>query len=660
MKHLLSIDDLDRAGIEELLRPRRVASVEVTQREIPKVPALRGKTVASLFYEDSTRTRLSFETAAKRLSADTMTFTRRTSSVKKGESLRDTVQTIEAMGVDAMVVRHAAAGAPHRVADLDRRERRQRRRRPPRAPDPGAARRCSPCAATAARPRRAHVAIVGDIRHSRVARSTTKALCARSAPTSRWSAPPTLLPGVARRLAGTVSARPRRGAPRRRRRLPPADPARTPGRRRCSRGCASTRRATGSRSSARRGCASDTLVMHPGPMNRGVEIAPEVAEGPASVITEQVDERRRGAHGRPVPMLLGVRSARAWPDDACVTTGRSGGRSSTRPGARRRRAGRDGRIAEVGTGLQRRRRARRVGLRRGARAGRPPRAPPGARAARRPRRSRPAHARPRSGGFTGDRRDAQHRRRARRPGGGRAVLAAGARSLCDVHSAGASRTGAPGRSSRRWASSTRSGVRIFTDDGALRGRRRGDAARARVRARRCPARSSRSTPRTPTLAGGGHMHEGEWSSRLGIPGRPAAAEEIIVGPRPARSPRSPARRSTSCTCRRRARSSSCAPRRRAGSRSRPRPRRTTSRSPTPCCAVVRPAVQGEPAAAHRRRRRRDQGRPRRRHHRRHRHRPRAASDGGQGAAVRGGAAGDARPRDRARAPSGTSSSNPGS
>src|SRR5689334_20248885 len=90
--------------------------VEVLGRDIPKVPALRGKTVVSLFYEDSTRTRLSFETAARRLSADTMTFSVSTSSVKKGESLLDTVRTIEAMGIDAIVVRHSASGAPNRVA----------------------------------------------------------------------------------------------------------------------------------------------------------------------------------------------------------------------------------------------------------------------------------------------------------------------------------------------------------------------------------------------------------------------------------------------------------------------------------------------------------------------------------------------------------------
>ena len=91
--------------------------VEVSNRAIPKAPALRGKTVVSLFYEDSTRTRLSFETAAKRLSADTMTFSVGTSSVKKGESVRDTVETIEAMGIDAVVVRHGSAGVPWQVAD---------------------------------------------------------------------------------------------------------------------------------------------------------------------------------------------------------------------------------------------------------------------------------------------------------------------------------------------------------------------------------------------------------------------------------------------------------------------------------------------------------------------------------------------------------------
>src|SRR5215213_3637475 len=115
MRHLLSISDLGADGIEEVMRVSD-SFVEVSERAIPRVPALRGRTVVSLFYEDSTRTRLSFEMAAKRLSADTMNFSVSTSSAKKGESLRDTCQTIEAMGVDAMVVRHASAGVPWQVA----------------------------------------------------------------------------------------------------------------------------------------------------------------------------------------------------------------------------------------------------------------------------------------------------------------------------------------------------------------------------------------------------------------------------------------------------------------------------------------------------------------------------------------------------------------
>jgi aspartate carbamoyltransferase catalytic subunit len=113
-RHLLGISDLERADLVELLQlTDRFA--EVAARPIPRVPALRGKTVATVFFENSTRTRLSFEAAAKRLSAETMSFSVGTSSVSKGESLRDTVETIEAMGVDAMVIRHRSAGAPHRV-----------------------------------------------------------------------------------------------------------------------------------------------------------------------------------------------------------------------------------------------------------------------------------------------------------------------------------------------------------------------------------------------------------------------------------------------------------------------------------------------------------------------------------------------------------------
>src|SRR3954449_9774381 len=115
MKHLRSIEELTATELTELL-DLTDHMAEISGRSIPKVPALRGRTVVSLFFEDSTRTRLSFETAAKRLSADTMTFSVAISSVNKGESLRDTVETIEAMGVDAIVVRHGSAGVPWHIA----------------------------------------------------------------------------------------------------------------------------------------------------------------------------------------------------------------------------------------------------------------------------------------------------------------------------------------------------------------------------------------------------------------------------------------------------------------------------------------------------------------------------------------------------------------
>ena len=113
--HLLSISDLGPEGMAEVLEVAE-AFGEVERRSVRKVPTLKGKVVASLFFEESTRTRLSFETAAKRLSADVLSLAVASSSVKKGESLRDTVETIEAMGIDAVVLRHRSAGAPHQVA----------------------------------------------------------------------------------------------------------------------------------------------------------------------------------------------------------------------------------------------------------------------------------------------------------------------------------------------------------------------------------------------------------------------------------------------------------------------------------------------------------------------------------------------------------------
>jgi aspartate carbamoyltransferase catalytic subunit len=285
MKHLLSIEDLGgRDGIEEVLTLTD-SFVEVSNRQIPRVPALRGKTVVWLFYEDSTRTRLSFEQAAKRLSADTMNFSVSTSSVKKGESLRDTVLTIEAMGVDAIVVRHASAGAPWRIAEwvdasvinagdgwhehptqalLDSYTIRQH----------------------LGQVDGARIAIVGDIKHSRVARSDVLAFHALGADVT-LVAPPTLLPPSTEGWPVTISHDLDAV-------LPKCDVVyllRMQRERMTEALIPSLREYTAQYGlTTRRVDLLDdkTLVMHPGPMNRGVEIAAEVADLPRSVVVDQV------------------------------------------------------------------------------------------------------------------------------------------------------------------------------------------------------------------------------------------------------------------------------------------------------------------------------------------------------------------------------------
>ena len=141
-RHLLSAADLTRDDAELVLDTAEELR-SLADRPIKKLPALRGRTVVNLFFEDSTRTRISFEAAAKRLSADVINFAAKGSSLSKGESLKDTALTLEAMGADAVVVRHGASGAPHRLAHSGwvALQRGQRRRRHPRAPHPGAARR---------------------------------------------------------------------------------------------------------------------------------------------------------------------------------------------------------------------------------------------------------------------------------------------------------------------------------------------------------------------------------------------------------------------------------------------------------------------------------------------------------------------------------------
>ncbi|MDW3218836.1 MAG: aspartate carbamoyltransferase catalytic subunit [Acidimicrobiales bacterium] len=284
MRHLLSMADLDRDDVERLLNLAD-SFAEVGQRQIPKVPALRGKTIAWLFYEDSTRTRLSFETAAKRLSADTMNFSVSSSSVNKGESLRDTVETVAAMGIDGIVVRHHGAGAPQRITEWT-----------------------DACVINAGDGWHQHptqslldlytatrrlgsldgrrVAIVGDIKHSRVARSNAIGFATMGAEVT-FVAPRTLLPPSLEgwpvkvthdldEVIGEVDI-----CYLLRMQLERQEQAVVPTLREFHEEYGlTTARADRLR--------DDALIMHPGPMNRGVEIAGEVADRPNAVITEQV------------------------------------------------------------------------------------------------------------------------------------------------------------------------------------------------------------------------------------------------------------------------------------------------------------------------------------------------------------------------------------
>ena len=283
-QHLLSINDLVRPDLERILDLTE-SFAEVSERAIPRVPALRGKTVAWLFYEDSTRTRLSFEAAAKQLSADTLNFTVRSSSVNKGESVRDTVQTIDAMGIDAIVVRHSCAGVPHRVGDwIDAS-----------VINAGDGRHEHPTQALldlyTARTHLgdldgARVAIVGDILHSRVARSDVLAFAAMGAEVT-LVAPPPLLPSSLDGWPVTVTHDfddilgeidicylLRMQLERQASALVPS--------------LREFRAEYGLNSSRADRLAEGALIMHPGPMNRGVEIDGDVADRPNAVITEQV------------------------------------------------------------------------------------------------------------------------------------------------------------------------------------------------------------------------------------------------------------------------------------------------------------------------------------------------------------------------------------
>ena len=286
MKHLLSAGDLSRDEALTVLDTAERLDAALTGREVKKLPTLRGRTVVNLFFEDSTRTRTSFELAAKRLSADVVNFSAKGSSVSKGESLKDTALTLEAMGSDAVVIRHPASGAPHRLANWVRGS----------VLNAGDGTHEHPTQALLdaytmrqrlGRLDGLRVAIVGDVLHSRVARSNVLLLATLGAEVT-LVAPPTLLPVGVEAWPAAVSYDLDAS-------LPKADvvmmlrvqrermgQAYFPSAREYSRryGLDRTRMAL---------LPDEAIVMHPGPMNRGMEIAAEVADDPRrSTIVEQV------------------------------------------------------------------------------------------------------------------------------------------------------------------------------------------------------------------------------------------------------------------------------------------------------------------------------------------------------------------------------------
>ena len=283
-KDLLGIDDLSRDEIYRILDTAE-AMREIGERPIKKVPTLRGKTVVNLFYEPSTRTRTSFEIAEKRLSADTLNIAVASSSVLKGETLADTAMNIEAMAPDMIVIRHASSGACHLLSRICR----------SRIINAGDGMHEHPTQALLDaftirqhKPsiERLKVAIVGDLLHSRVLRSNVLLLTKLGAEV--WvSGPPTLVPRGIERLGVRVSTSVEQA-------IADADVImmlRIQQERMQGAFFPSLREyfnVFGMTVERIAGAKHDVIIMHPGPMNRGVEIASEVADGPYSVILEQV------------------------------------------------------------------------------------------------------------------------------------------------------------------------------------------------------------------------------------------------------------------------------------------------------------------------------------------------------------------------------------
>ncbi len=283
-KDLLGLEELTADEID-LILTTATSFKEISERPIKKVPTLRGKTVVMFFVESSTRTRTSFELAAKRLSADTVSISASTSSLQKGETLRDTVKNIEAMKIDAIIIRHSSAGAPHMLAKT-----------------------LTPCVINAGDGSHEHptqglldmftikekkgrikglnVSIIGDIMHSRVARSNIWGLTKLGANVTVCG-PSTLIPPEIKKMGVSVTTDLKEA-------IKGADVLnmlRIQLERQKDKFFPSIREYIikfGVDMEKLKGAKKDILIMHPGPINRGIELTPEVADGPYSVILNQV------------------------------------------------------------------------------------------------------------------------------------------------------------------------------------------------------------------------------------------------------------------------------------------------------------------------------------------------------------------------------------
>ncbi len=291
LQHLLTTEGLPRAILTSILDTAEPFT-EVAEREVKKLPLLRGKSVFNLFFENSTRTRTTFEIAAKRLSADVINLNINTSSAAKGESLLDTVDNLAAMQADMFVVRHAASGAPHLIAEHLANTGKDHIH----VINAGDGRHAHPTQGLLDMYTIRHykreftgltVAIVGDVLHSRVARSQIHALTTLGVPEIRVIAPKTLLPSCVERLGVRVCHDIHEGL----RGVDVVMMLRLQNERMQGALLPSPQeyfKSFGLTPERMALAKPDAIVMHPGPMNRGVEIDSAVADGPHAVILPQV------------------------------------------------------------------------------------------------------------------------------------------------------------------------------------------------------------------------------------------------------------------------------------------------------------------------------------------------------------------------------------